>query len=195
MKTLIVLTAFAAITCISSAETLLEDDFSLENLPARRALRGEWAFKDNTAVCTQDDALYKEHKNHGPIIFYTIGHEDATILMSYNAEDVNSVVFTCNNEEGHVFRFVSSARGTTIRAYPADSSDHASLELARGPALKPGEWTDMEVAISGSKVTLKMGKDFTQTVDYPGISAAKTNFSIGFAFGTFSVKDVKVTKP
>ena len=195
MKTLLAITAFAAITGIASAETLLEDDFSMQTLPARRAMRGEWAFKENAAICTQDDALYREHKNHGPIIFFTLGYQDATIRMSYKAEAARSVVFTCNNDKGHVFRFVSSDKGTTIRAYPADSPDHTSVELARGPALKSGEWTDLEVAISGSKVTLKIGKDFAQTVEHPGISAAKTNFSIGFAFGTFSVKGVKVAKP
>ena len=83
----------------------------------------------------------------------------------------------------------------TIRAFPADSPHHTSVELARGPALKLGEWTDIEVAITGSKVSLKIGKDFAQIVEHPSISAAKTNLSIGFAFGTFSVKGVRVTKP
>lgn len=194
MKTLFALAAFAVITSIASAETLLEDDFSKQSLPARRASRGEWAFKDNTATCTQDDALYKKHQNHGPIIFYDLGYQDATIRMSYKAEAAKSVVFTCNNDKGHVFRFVASEKGTSIRAFPADNPDHTSVELARGPALKLGEWTDIEVAITGSKVSLKIGKNFAQTVEHPGIAAAKTNLSIGFAFGTLSVKGVRVTK-
>jgi hypothetical protein len=195
MKALLAITACVALTSIASAETLLEDDFSQQTLTARRAIRGEWAFNEKTAICTQDDALYKKNKDHGPIIFYNLGYRDATIRMSYKAEAAKSVVFTCNNDQGHVFRFVASERGTSIRAFPADSTEHTSVELARGPALKLGEWTDIEVAITGSKVALKIGKDFAQVVDHSAISAAKTNLSIGFAFGTFSVWDVKVTSP
>lgn len=195
MKALLSITAFVALVSLASAETLLEDDFSQPKLTARRAMRGEWAFKEKTAICTQDDVLYKKNKDHGPIIFYNLGYRDATIRLSYKAEAAKSVVFTCNNDQGHVFRFIASDRGTSIRAFPADSTDHSSVELARGPALKLGEWIDIEVAITGSKVALKVGKDFAQIVEHSAISAAKTNLSIGFAFGTLSVRDVKVTTP
>ena len=43
------------------------------------------------------------------------------------------------------------------------------------------------------KVTVKVG-DFTQTYDHASLSAAKTNLSVGFSFGTVSVKDVVVEK-
>jgi hypothetical protein len=193
MKTLTAL--FSLLSCLASAgEVLLKDDFSSPTQKGRRASRGEWRFQDNTASCTQDDELYKQHKNHGPIIFYDLPHTDATIRFSYKVDAAKSVVFTCNGAEGHVFRFVSSETRTTIRAFPKASADHKSVELAEGPALVQGQWVDVEVAIKGPSATVKIGKDFTKTVTHADLAMAKTNLSIGFAFGTLSVKGVEVSK-
>ena len=55
---------------IQAAEVApFSDDFSNLELSQRRALRGAWHFRDGTASCTQDDALFKKHKDHGPILF------------------------------------------------------------------------------------------------------------------------------
>ena len=192
MKLLAIL-ALASVS-LNAAEPLLKDDFSDPTLKTRRAARGEWKYADGIATCTQDDELYKKSKDHGPIIFYTLGYTDAAIRLSYKAEGSKSVVFTFNSITGHVFRFVSSDRGTSIRAFAAGSGEHKSVELAKGPALKLGEWTDISVDLRGTKATVKIGKDFSQTVEHPDLAAAKSNFSIGFAFGTMSVRGVEVTK-
>ena len=164
-------------------------------MKSRRATRGTWEFKDGVATCTQDDELYKKHKDHGPIIFYDLPFTDATLKLSFKAKPgCKSVVFTANGEGGHVFRFVSSERGTTIRAYPKSSADHTSVELARGPALKLDEWIDILVQLQGGKATIRIGPDFEKVVEHPDLASAKTNFSIGYAFSTFSVRGVEVTK-
>ncbi|TDU71081.1 hypothetical protein EI77_02199 [Prosthecobacter fusiformis] len=174
---------------------LLKDDFSSPKLEARRASRGEWKFAENTASCTQDDELYKKHKDHGPIIFYDLGYEDATLRFSYKADAaVKSVVFTSNGEDGHIFRFVSSERGTSVVAFPPDSKDHKSVRLGKpGPPLKPGDWVPVVVTLKSSKATVKIG-DFEETYEHPSLARPKTNLSIGFSFGTVSVKDVVVEK-
>ena len=178
------------VSALAVAQTVaFKDDFSDPKLQGRRAARGPWKFENKIATCTQDDAIYAKAQNHGPIIFYDRAFTDGTLRLSYKAEKCRSVVFTANGEKGHVFRFVTSATGTTVRAFPP-GDDHKSIELARGPALTLGEWVDVIVQHSGTKVTVKIGKDFTQTVESPHYAAAKSNFSIGFAFGTLSVKDV-----
>lgn len=186
----------AAATMLAAADApLLKDDFSDPARKARRASRGEWKFADGTATCTQDDALYKKFKDHGPILFYDLAYEDATIRFSYKADaSVKSVVFTSNGEAGHIFRFVSSARNTSIRAFPADGADHKSVSLGtEGPALQPGEWVPVTVQLRGSKATVKIG-GFEKTYEHASLARPKTNLSIGFSFGTFSVKDLVVER-
>ena len=172
------------------------DDFSTPQLEKRRASRGPWTFADHTATCTQDDELYKKFKDHGPIIFYDLPHTDAVVHFSYKADGAKSVVFTANGEHGHVFRFVSSANGTSFRAFPTASADHTSIALGKpGTALKPGEWVDVTVTLKGPTATVKIGPDFTTTVEHPDLATAKINLSIGFAFGTFAVRGWMVENP
>lgn len=181
-------------TAIAADAPLLKDDFSSPKLEQRRVMRGEWKFAEGTAICTQDDALYKKNKDHGPIIFYDLAYTDATIRFSYKADAaVKSMVFTCNSDEGHVFRFVTAAPGTSMRAFPTDSKEHKSIALAQDQslALKPGEWVPVAVTLRGPKVTVKIG-DFEKTYEHASLAQAKSNLSIGFAFGTLSVKDVAV---
>ena len=182
----------------AAADSVLpfKDDFSGPELAKRRASRGPWTFADKTASCTQDDELYKKFKDHGPIIFYDLPHTDAVVRFSYKVDGAKSVVFTANGENGHVFRFVSSANGTSFRAFPAASADHTSIALGKpGPALKQGEWVEVAVTLKGPTATVKIGPEFTTTVEHADLAAAKTNLSIGFAFGTFAVRGWSVEKP
>ncbi len=195
MIKIILLATLAASSLFAADGPLLKDDFSNAKLETRRASRGEWKYADNTATCTQDDELYKKFKNHGPIIFYDLAYEDATIRFSYKADaKVKTLVFTSNGEDGHIFRFVSSERGTTSVTFPPDSKDHKSVRLGtEGPALKPGEWVPVVVTLKGTKATVKIG-DFEKTYEHAGLARPKANLSIGFSFGTLSVKDVVVER-
>lgn len=107
---------------------------------------------------------------------------------------MKSVVFTSNGAGGHIFRFVTGSKTTGIRAFPADSKDHKSISLGtEGPALKPDVWVPVVVTLKGTKATVKIG-DFEQTYEHASLARPKTNLSIGFSFGTVSVKDVRVAK-
>jgi len=180
---------------IAADAPLLKDDFSAAKLKQRRAMRGDWKFTEGTATCTQDDVLYKKNKDHGPILFYDLAYTDATIRFSYRADAaVKSVVFTCNGTDGHVFRFVTSAAGTSMRAFPADSKDHKSIALSqeRSLALKAGEWVPVTITLRGAKAAVKIG-GFEKAYEHASLARAKSNLSVGFGFGTLSVKDVVVT--
>jgi|UniRef100_UPI003783745C hypothetical protein len=194
MKTLLLLLGTTA--ALAADAPLLKDDFSAPKLEQRRASRGDWKFADNTATCTQDDALYKKNKDHGPILFYDLAHTDAAIRFAVKPDaSTKTIVFTANGADGHVFRIVLSSRGAGIRAFPPGEKDHKSISLGNEPTvlLKPGEWTAVTVDLRGPKAAVRIG-DFSQTYEHASLSRPKTNLSIGFSFGTICVKDLVVEK-
>ncbi|MDF1811164.1 MAG: hypothetical protein P1V20_03090 [Verrucomicrobiales bacterium] len=197
-KPLFVLTFALFIFAFPSAkggEILLKDDFSDAKDSVRRASRGDWTFSDGIASCTQDDELYKKYKDHGPIIFYDLAHKDASISFSFKATDAKSVVFTANGDKGHVFRFVMSSKGLSVRAFPPDS-ETKSIATGREPdvQLNSGQWTEVSVQLKGDSATIKIGDSFEKTYQHASYDLPKKNLSIGFAFGSISVKNWVVTK-
>jgi hypothetical protein len=186
-------TLVLSLSAIAADPASFQDSFTDPALKARRAGRGPWKFADSTATCTQDDALYAKFKNHGPILFYDVPFTDSVMQFRFKPDAaVKSVVFTANAEKGHVFRFVANAKGTSLRAFKAD---HSSVMLASdGPALKPGEWTDVEVSLKGTEAIVKIGSSYTKAITHPDLAQAKTNFSIGYSFGTLSVQSVSLQK-
>ena len=187
---------FACSSILAADAPLLRDDFSSAKLDQRRAMRGEWKFADQTATCTQDDELFKKNKDHGPILFYDLAYSDAVIRFAVKpGANTKSIVFTANGAEAHLFRLVFSSAGLAVRAFPADSKDHKANALANEAAveLKAGEWNPVTIEMRGSHATVKVG-DFTRTYEHASIGLAKVNLSVGFSFGTLSVKDLVVTK-
>lgn len=159
-------------------------------------MRGDWQITGGVAQCTQDDALYKKFKDHGPIIFYDLATTDATFRYAFKPQGCQTVVFTLNGQDGHVFRFVSTPqRGTDFRAFPP-SDDHKSVVTHRAADWKlvDGEWTPVTVAIKGDTATVRFGDAAPVEVKHETYAKSKTNFSIGFSFGSLAVKDVTVTK-
>jgi hypothetical protein len=190
----ILLLVATTVSAIAAAAPLLKDDFSDPNLKVRRAMRGDWKFSGGTATCTQDDALYKKFKDHGPIIFYDLTHTDATVRFSFKAEGAKTLVFTANGEKGHVFRFVMSAAGTSIRAFPPDGKAKSIALATEKLPFKSGEWIPVEVKLAGTRATVKIGDAPAKTYEHASLARAKVNLSVGFSFGTLSVKDFIVTK-
>jgi hypothetical protein len=194
MKTLFLLVAATA--AFAADAPLLQDDFSDAKLATRRAMRGDWKFADKTATCTQDDELYKKNKDHGPILFYDLAYTDAAVRFAVKPDaSTKTLVFTANGAESHLFRLVFSEAGMAVRAFPTDSKEHKAVALANEATvkLKPGEWTHVSVELRGPKATVKVG-DFTKAYDHASIGLAKINLSVGFSFGTVSVKDLVVEK-
>jgi hypothetical protein len=185
----------SAFTSVGADTPLLKDDFSDPKFKERRAMRGDWKFAGGVATCTQDDALYTKFQAHGPIIFYDLALTDATVRFSFKAEGAKTLVFTANGEKGHVFRFVMSATGTSIRAFPTDKPDVKSIALATEKLpLKSGVWTPVEVKLHGAKATVKIGDSPAKTYEHESLAAPKVNLSVGFSFGSVSVKEFVVTK-
>lgn len=187
---LCLLLGFAAAQ-ITAAEPPITDNFSSADSPVRRATRGPWKYENGTVVCTQDDELYKKFKDHGPVIWYDVDFTDATVKFSMKPdESVKNFVFTINGADGHIFRFISRDTMTFIKAFAHEGEPDGSLEK-KGPALKPGEWTDVMVTFKGDTAVVKIG-DYEKAVSHPAIAKPKTTVGLGFSFGTMAFKDVSV---
>ena len=194
MKRFLLLLACSSI--LAADAPLLRDGFSSAKLDQRRAMRGEWKFADQTATCTQDDELFKKNKDHGPILFYDLAYSDAVIRFTVKPDaNTKTIVFTANGAKAHLFRLVFSSAGMAVRAFPAESQDHKAIALANEAAvkIKAGEWNSVTIEMRGSNATVKVG-DFARTYQHASIGLAKVNLSVGFSFGTLSVKDLVVTK-
>ncbi|MDB6004994.1 MAG: hypothetical protein JWR15_1981 [Prosthecobacter sp.] len=195
MKSILFLLLLA--TAVFAADApLLKDDFVMSDFASRRAARGDWEFAESSATCTQDDALYKKNKDHGPILFYDLAYTDAVIRFAVKPDAANkTIVFTANGAGGHVFRLVFSEAGMSVRAFPPEGKDHKSISLGTEAMakLKAGGWTKVSVELRGSKATVKVG-EFTKTYEHASIARAKTNLSVGFSYGTVSVTELVVEK-
>lgn len=193
MKHTFLLILLLAGICANAIATDFKDDFTKSTLEQRRAMRGDWKIADGIARCTQDDELYKKNKDHGPIIFYDVPTQDSTVHFAFRPQGCKTLVFTLNGAKSHVFRVITNDSTTAIRAFPADSTEHTAKPLAQdGPKLVQGEWTEVTIEIRGPKATVRIGKNYTKTVEDHAIAQAKTNISVGFSFGTLEVKDFAV---
>ena len=197
MKSLLAISVLALIipSLLHAGEAIFSDPFTGgDKVPERRAMRGDWQIEGGVASVTQDDELYKKYKDHGPILFYDLPTTNATFHYAVKPAGCKSVVFTLNAEAGHVFRFVSAAAGTNFRAFPPEGEEK-SIATGRETewVLPENEWTSFKVLIEGSRATVTMGDHPSVEVEHASYDRAKTNFSIGFAYGSLSVKNVRVT--
>lgn len=197
---LVFIVAAAVAMSPAHAGVLIEDKFTSPQL-AHRDLspgRGIWKVGEGVATCTQDDALYKKNKDHGPVIWYDAAFTDGTVRFAYKAEKVKLFVFTLNSDKGHVFRFVHSATGLSFRGWPTPGHDAQPVSLlsagTKTAPLKDGEWVQAELKFEGSRCTVAIG-DFKQTLEHTAIGQAKNKLGLGFGFGTLSVRDVSITTP
>ncbi len=187
------LTILFSTAVLADEKPFFKDDFSNTDLKQRRASRGDWKYVNGVATCTQDDALFKKFQDHGPIIFYDLPTTDSTINFSFKPEGVKSVVFTANGEKGHVFRFVLSNDVMSVRAFPPGDAKSIAIGQEKFP-LRSGEWVAVEVKLQGNKATVKLGDAFEKSYEHASLSRPKANLSVGFSYGTLSVKDFSVQK-
>ncbi len=172
---------------------ILTDNFSDPKFSQRKAMRGDWSFGEEGATVTQNDELYRQYKDHGPILIYDLPLVDAEVNFRFKAENAKTVVFTANGEAGHIFRFVLSEAGLSVRAFPPDSeSKSIALGMEKDLPLKANEWTKVTVVLKGSTARIQIGDTFDKIFEHPSYAAPKTNISVGFSFGTLTVADLVV---
>ena len=156
-------------------------------------MRGDWKVENGVARVTQDDALYKKFKNHGPIVFYDMPLADARVSFEIRLEDANRFIFTLNGEGGHVFRLLQNPDNAALMAYEDKDGKHAPLRLDEDPPwVSNGEWTPYVVEIRGDTVRASVGDSYRKTMRHPSFASPKTNLSLSFHFGTMEVRSLRV---
>ena len=191
MHRLLLLPLLLLVASSSHAGTAFSDPFTDAQTPKeRRASRGPWVIANGLAQVTQDDALYKQHKDHGPILFYDLAFQDAVIEFAFKPEAAKTFVFTVNGAEGHVFRTVSSDRGLNLRAFPpAGEAKSIALQNVAELPLQQGQWTRMKIELRGPQAIVTLGEHPPVTVTHASLARPKTNASLGFSFGSLAIKD------
>ena len=178
-----------------AADTVvLKDDFAAAGSKMRRAIRGDWRIADGVASCTQDDELYKKYKNHGPIIFYDLPFEDATVTFAFKSEKAKAVTFTANGKDGHIFRVSWGVRGMNARAFPPGSPEKSVSVGQDDRPLEDGIWIPVRVTLKGSTATVHVGDGTPHVFEHESFAKQKTNVSLGFSFGSVSVKEFTVSR-
>lgn len=194
MKHLIFLAYLASITLCQAS--ILRDDFSGTDHATRQALRGEWVYHEGVASCVSDPELYKEFKNHGPILRWPTAFTDGTVEFEFKPKNCQRVVITLN-EEGHVFRMAlrdpgnSSIFGWIGRSSKENKSQVIAKEGVPSLDQLDGQWTQVKMTFTGDSARIQIG-DYTANLKHGSIGRKKGEFTFSFAFGSCEIRGVSV---
>lgn len=173
-----------------------KDDFSDPNLEIRQALRGEWKYEDGVASCVSDPELYKEYKNHGPILRWPCEITDGKLEFEFKPEGCQRVVVTFN-DEGHVFRMsFRDDDKTSIFGWIGRSSKENKSKLIAKEGVPwitelDGKWVNVKLEMEGDAGKIRIG-DYKASLRHPSIARTKGEFTFSFAMGKCSIRNVKV---
>lgn len=208
MRTSLVALLLACMFALSASGDDLTDDFSSAEFKGRLAERGAWSFENNTATCSADPKLYKQFKNHGPILRWPREFTDGTIEFEIKAAKCQRVVFTLNGD-GHIFRVVLI---DATPQSPTGASNAQSRVLAwatksskqnKGDAIKPkglpdlaaidGEWTKVKLRVSDDRASLVIG-DFQTQIEHVALRRDKNMITLSFAYWSLAVRAVRFSQ-
>ena len=174
----------------------VRDNFASAEHPTRQALRGEWVYDANTATCVSDPVLYKEFKNHGPILRWPCELVDGTLEFEVKPMGCQRLVITFNGD-GHVFRIsMRDDDGSQIKGWIGRSSkENKGDNLAEIPLPKvtdiDGQWVKLILVMKAGKGTLSVG-DYAIDLEHGSLARLKKEFTISFASGSCAVRGVNV---
>ena len=193
MRPLLSVLLLLSISFVANGESpLLHDDYTQTEHKTRKAMRGDWKIDGGIASVTQDDAMYKKFKNHGPIMVYGIPHDDASAEVTFKPSGCKTVVFTMDADGGgHAFRVKLSPKAPGIAlTYIKEAGKEKATPVVLSkelPKLKEGEWTTIKAHVVGDKATVTVG-DTTVEVQHEKIDQAKKIAKLGFSFGSLEIK-------
>lgn len=185
------------------------DNFQKPENAARQAERGRWQIGDGQAHCVSDPKLYKQYKNHGPILKWPHEFKEGTIEFQMKPSDCQRVVFTLNGD-GHVFRVTLADETPQAAAGPSKVPTRMiawatkSSKQNKGDTMKPADmpelsglnndWVQVRLEINDSQARLKIN-DFETKVEHPALLRDKSMVMITFAHGELTVRDFRLQTP
>ena len=175
-----------------------QDDFSDAKSKTRQALRGDWKFENGIASCVSDPELYRKYANHGPILRWPAEFTDGTLEFEFQPKDCERVIITLN-EKGHVFRmlFHEPAKTKFFGWIGQSSKTNKPKVIAKDgvPSVSElnGKWVKAKVVFKGKMADITYG-DYHVSLKHESIGRRKGEFTISFASGELSVRNVKLTE-
>lgn len=193
-RTVLLFLLLAPLAMAKSIE--VTDTFSDPNHPSRQALRGEWVYQNGEAFCESDPELYKEFKNHGPILRWPCELSDGTMEFEVKPEGCERLVITFNGD-GHIFRItMRDDDGSRVIGWIGKSSKENKGDiLTQIPPPKittiDGEWIKVGLAMNEGRARLQIG-DYMADLDHESLTRLKQEFTISFASGSCAVRGVRI---
>lgn len=181
---------------LTAEPTGVTDDFSAADHPTRQASRGEWVYQDGVAFCESDPELYKEYKNHGPILRWPCELIDGAMQFDVKPEGCQRLVITFNGD-GHIFRItMRDDEGSRVIGWIEKSSKENKGDiLTQIPSPKiiaiDGQWIKVSLEMTEGGGRLQLG-DYTANLDHESLARLKQEFTISFASGSCAVREVSV---
>ena len=183
------------------------DQFNQTQQEGRLAERGDWKFQNGIASCVADPVLYKQYKNHGPILKWPREFNDCTVQFEMKAKDCQRVVFTLNGD-GHVFRVTLADERPDA---PAGTSNVPTRVIAwatrsskqnKGDTIKPkempdlpavnGKWVPVKLSVKGRQAALQIG-DFQTEIPHAALARDKNMVMLTFAHGQLAVRNFRMS--
>lgn len=207
MKTMTCIAIALLIVAPVAAGEEFVDNFREAEVDGRQSERGEWQFRNGIASCVADPDLYKQFKNHGPILKWPREFSDVAIEFEMKATDCQRVVFTLNGD-GHIFRVTladerpdapagKSKVPTRVIAWATKSS-----KQNKGDTIKPqrmpdlpsvnGRWVQVQLKVQGERAKLTIG-DFETDITHAALRRDKNMVMLTFAHGELSVRRFRMT--
>ena len=207
MKTMISVGIAILIALPLAAGEEFVDDFGGAELEGRQAERGQWQFQNGIASCVADPDLYKEFKNHGPILKWPREFSDAKIQFEMKATNCQRVVFTLNGD-GHIFRVTladerpdapagTSKVPTRMIAWATKSSKQNKGDTINPksmpdlPAIN-GRWVQVQLEVKRKRAVLTIG-DFQTEINHAALARDKNRVMLTFAHGDLAVRHFRMS--
>lgn len=190
----VLLTLFASLPLAMAGG--VRDDFSSAKHASRQALRGDWKFRNHTASCVSDPELYKQFKNHGPILRWPCQFTDGTVEFEFRPQGCDRIVITLN-EDGHVFRIsLNDQERTRVFGWIGRSSkENKPKTIAKNgvptAAALDGKWVKVKLVFNGDQGQLTIG-DYSAQLKHPSLARKKGEFTISFASGSCAIRKMSV---
>ena len=177
-----------------TAEVIIDDDYSSENIESRQTARGAWKVKDNSISVSFDEALYKKHKDHGPMVRYTFDStSDLTIEMEVMMSEIGKLCFQVDNDEGHLLKAIVNGAGKgSIRGFNGKESEVVGKIKS---STEENKWMPVKLSFIDNKLTFSFNGSKPQVFNHPSFEKGKTKFVYKFAEGHLKARKLQISKP
>jgi hypothetical protein len=170
----IVLCGFAAEG--NRGKVLVNDDFTGPELQKPwKAMKGEWKISDGVLTGAELAA-----DKHAAVIRRPLKFKNAAFEIPFQLNGAKTIHLSINDKGGHLCRVSIDPKGFVLRRdKPNAKSDVKGELLARhAMTLENGKWYTLQVEISGTKFTARIGNDHVASAEHPDLGGEKIDIGL-----------------